>query len=669
MVEPPPARQEATSMIVLLNLPPQPISPAPLAPSLFKAQLQGAGLDTRLYNLNFEFARLVGTAPYEELARNFEVGKFGEWLFVPSAWGRNVGPSEDEFIQQHADDLSALRSVPNPVAWLRLLRSEIVPRFLEESCRRILADGVPRVAAFSCMFFQTSASLALGRLLKEAVPSIKLVYGGASFHSEMGDELIRKATWIDAVSTGEADDVIVPLLQSLLDGETPRDLQGVIARAPDGEIVVGRPHTPVSAAVLDAQPPPDYDDYYADAERLGFLEDPGFLDRVVLMFESSRGCWWGQKQNCTFCGLNAEGMTFRAKTQDKVYEELSHLSARYPMRQIQACDNILATEYWKSLLPRLKETPLRSNGHLLEIYYEIKPNLKRDQIRALGDAGITHVQPGFESMSSRLLDLMEKGVTGIQNVFVLKVCREYGIKVDWNYLLRVPGETAEDYLQQEGWLPYIFHFDPPKNIGPIQCERFSPYFERKGRWAENVRHETWYEAIYPSDIVDLDRVAYFFDCDWKDVLDPVTYVPLTRICTEWRRRWDDDRASLIDNDDPVRGFTVEDRRGREPVIFKLGRVEAAVYRGVRDIAAPRAVHRGLPEDLRAELTEAEVRGILLGLADHGLVLHENDRFLGLGLPPREDDVRLSADRVPVREIAGPRRAVNRGTARLPVIAR
>jgi ribosomal peptide maturation radical SAM protein 1 len=654
-------------MIALVNLPPQPISPAPLAPSLFKAQLQGAGLEVRLHNLNFEFAHLVGLAPYQEMARNFDAGKFGEWLFVPSAWGRNLGPEEEEFIHRYREDLRPLQSVPDPVAWLRHLRRELVPRFLAESCRRILDDGAPRVVAFSCMFFQTTAALALGRMLKEASPAIKLVYGGASFHGEMGDELIRKAPWIDAVSTGEADDVIVPLLRSLDEGETPRDLQSVITRAEDGQIVVGPPHAPVSAAVLDEQPDPDYDDLYADAERLGFLTTPGFLDELVLMFESSRGCWWGQKQNCTFCGLNGEGMTFRAKTQDRVLDTLRHLSERYPMRQLQACDNILATEYWKSLLPRLKEAPLRSkNGHALEIYYEIKPNLRRDQILALGEAGITHVQPGFESMSSNLLKLMEKGVTGIQNVFVLKCCQEYGIKVDWNYLLRVPGETFEDYAQQERWLPSLFHLEPPKSVGPIQCERFSPYFVRKGVWTDHIRHEPWYEAIYPAEQVDLERVAYFFDADWKDVLDPSAYVPLTRLCTEWRGRWEGARPSLVEHDDPVLGLSIEDRRRSEPVILQLGPAEAAVYRGVRDIASPRSVRRGLPADLREKLTEAEVRGILLSLCEHGLVIHEEDRFLGLGLPRSAHAAPIDRRGVPVREISAAPRPVPSGPTRLPL---
>src|SRR5262249_41768562 len=161
-----------------------------------------------------------------------------------------------------------------------------------------------------------------------------------------------------------------------------------------------------------------------------------------------------------------------------------------------------------------------------------------------------YVQPGFEALSSRLLTLMEKGVTAIQNVFVLKCCLEYGIKVDWNYLMRVPGETLEDYRVQEKWVPLLHHFDPPKSVTPIACERFSPYYEKKGRWTSAIRYEPWYEAIYPAGVVDLDRVAYFFEADWKDVLDPSAYAPLVRLCDTWIARWGTGTATLVEYDEP-----------------------------------------------------------------------------------------------------------------------
>ena len=37
------------------------------------------------------------------------------------------------------------------------------------------------------------------------------------------------------------------------------------------------------------------------------------LGRPVDVVETSRGCWWGERSHCTFCGLNGMGMTYRSK--------------------------------------------------------------------------------------------------------------------------------------------------------------------------------------------------------------------------------------------------------------------------------------------------------------------------------------------------------------------
>src|SRR5262249_48286245 len=147
-------------------------------------------------------------------------------------------------------------------------------------------------------------------------------------------------------------------------------------------------------------------------------------DRVALAFEASRGCWWGQKKHCTFCGLNRETMTFRVKSAERVLGTMRRLSSRYTFRHLQAADNILAMSYWKTLLPRLAEERLSSAGKPVSIFFEVKPNLSRAQVKAMADAGVAHVQPGIESLSTHLLELMAKGVTGLQNVYLLKCCAE-----------------------------------------------------------------------------------------------------------------------------------------------------------------------------------------------------------------------------------------------------
>ena len=64
---------------------------------------------------------------------------------------------------------------------------------------------------------------------------------------------------------------------------------------------------------LDALPVPDYSDYFRDLDASGVSADV----LPVLLFETARGCWWGAKSHCTFCGLNGGAMAFRAKSQSR----------------------------------------------------------------------------------------------------------------------------------------------------------------------------------------------------------------------------------------------------------------------------------------------------------------------------------------------------------------
>src|SRR5262249_43828208 len=156
-----------------------------LALSSFKAQLAAAGMGSRVYYLNLDFAQRIGFSAYEALAlfKGVDV-PVGEWLFSREAFGREPGPSEEEYLRRFGDKIRRIHKVPDPTSWLLGVRRWAVRPFLEHCYERLFSGDPPRVVAFSCMFFQTVASLALGRLIKERRPEVKLVYGGACLHDE-----------------------------------------------------------------------------------------------------------------------------------------------------------------------------------------------------------------------------------------------------------------------------------------------------------------------------------------------------------------------------------------------------------------------------------------------------------------------------------------------------
>jgi ribosomal peptide maturation radical SAM protein 1 len=632
-------------MIHLVNMPFASLIHPNLALSLFKAQLDRDGIDGEVFNFNFDFARCIGFGNYSTIAflRGTET-QLGEWLFSREAWGEHFGPDEEEFLSRCGPELEQLAHVDDKVAWLRLIRHDVVPGFLDACLSRLEQYGEPQVVGFSCSFFQTVASLALGRRIKANYPGTKLVYGGACFHGEMGEEFIQKVPWIDAVSTGEADDVFLPLMHSLQKGLDPGELQGVHIRDAVGQVRLGPPTRPVSAEVFESLPDPDYTSFFRDAARVGLERDESWRRRVVLLHESSRGCWWGQKHHCTFCGLGEHLVRYRTRPGIQVYEQLTRLARRYPQaRHIQATDNILAVEHCRDLLPQLEDAPLPGAPNL---FYPVKANMTRAQIKALAGAGVLFVQPGIESLADHLLQLMNKGVTALQNVFFMKACREYGITVYWNILIRLPGEQRADYERMTDWLPKLTHLKPPySGAVETECHRFSPYFEQRGQWASAVRPQPWYEAVFPADLLNLERVAYYFDVDWKDVLSRDFYAPVIGAVAEWMRIWYEEpvlpqlriegrgaaRMDIVDTRQPAAGR------------WHLDALESAIYSAIDGPASLRTIQATLAQH-SIRVADANLQSVLDHFVQLGLTLHDEGRYLALALADNTLDPSLETRR-------------------------
>jgi ribosomal peptide maturation radical SAM protein 1 len=377
---------------------------------------------------------------------------------------------------------------------------------------------------------------------------------------------------------------------------------------------------------LDDLPFPDYDEYFERAERLE-LFPAGHRRQLEILFESARGCWWGQKHHCTFCGLNGKGIAFRGKSPDRVREELRQAAKRYRTVRFSAVDNIIDMSYLKTFLPKLIE-----EGADYDLFYELKANLTREQIKLLSDAGVQSVQPGIESLNSHVLKLMSKGITGIRNVNTLRWARYYGINVIWNILYGFPGETAEDYRQQEEIIRRIAHLQPPDATIRIMMERFSPMFSDRASFpVRYMRPRASYGYVYPKR-VDLERVAYTFDYAFEEGLPASEFRETRRLVAAWREAWRASRKPSLTYQSAEGSLQIEDLRDpSEPVAFTVADPLASVYAALSD--RPNTVAK-VKEELNLALPAGELEAALDEFCAHALMIREGHLFLSLALPAK-----------------------------------
>jgi ribosomal peptide maturation radical SAM protein 1 len=586
---------------------------------LLDAIASARGFPVTTLDLALDFAHQIGAKEYEQLAEH-RGHLFGDWIFAAAAFGDEVPARSLRLLDDFGERIDCLLAgLANPRQRLRCLRDEAVPAYLDH-----LMEAVPwgefRVVGFTSTFQQNAASIALAERIKRQFPEVVVLFGGANFDGPMGLEFVRVVRAIDYAIQGEADVAFPAFLEALSEGRDPRAIAGVIYRR-NGSVPTPQP---AERPNINDLPVPRYESFFVRAESLGLL-GRGARREVDIPFESARGCWWGAKQHCTFCGLNASSMTFRAKSPERVRAELALLAHRYRSFRFEAVDNIMDLDYLQELLPALIAGETSYN-----IFYELKANLSREQLRLLSQAGVRRIQPGIESLSTRVLKLMRKGTRAVHNVNLLRWALYYDIDVAWNLIWGFPGETREDYDSQLALLAWLRHLQPPLGGARIWMERFSPIFQDRASFkVAYVRPEASYAYVYP-DRVDLEQAAYFFDYSFADALPDATYDETRRGVETWKKAWEEEpRPSLVFWSAPG-CLKIEDGRVPEACgTYSFEGPLAEVYRACSD--RPRAVG-SLGRELDLGWSPTALEFALDSFCERGLMMRDGDQYLSLAIP-------------------------------------
>ncbi len=605
-----------------------------IALGLLKAGLNRAGISCAVRYFTFPFAAKIGEQLYLDLANGKPrlTAMLGEWMFADALWGpgrldsdayveevlreRGRGSRSDDFWSSHR--LAAHPTERDEFIETVLRARGAVAAFLDD-CLDEVVRRRPRILGFTSVFQQQIASLALASRVKQALPETFVVIGGANVEGVMGVESVRQFGFLDAAVSGEADAVFPQLVTRVLAGAAVDDLPGVAT----GRTLSLTDTTASKAAAgivdMNALPYPDYDDYF---QQLHFGSDVAPAP-VSVTFETSRGCWWGAKHHCTFCGLNGLSMTYRSKRPQRALDELIALSRRYPDHPISVVDNILDTNYFRTFLPLL-----RDSAATLNLFYEIKANVSKDQLQVLRDAGVSEVQPGIESLSTHVLRLMRKGVTMLQNIQTLKWCKELGIKVMWNVICGFPGETAGDYEQFAAMVPLLTHLQPPILKARLRLDRFSPYFEQAQQYGiTNVRPHAAYEHLYDLPAPAIANLAYFFRFDYADGRQVHHYTaPLLEQLDVWAQHHGSSDLLYVDTENHLLIWDLRPAARRPVHVFEGLRREVLLacdrVHGMAHLETLAERHGG-PHTLP---------GVLADLIADGLLLTEDGHYLTLALP-------------------------------------
>ena len=528
-------KEESMFKVTLINMPFAALSMPSLALTQLKAVVEKEFEDqvsvTLLY-LNHDFASYLGLGLYNHIANSMQAhtSGLGDWFFRQAAFPEEVDNTSEylrRYYLQRDQQFEMLKRV-------LLDKRRGLDDFLDGLISKYHIDEAELVG-FTSMFMQNIACFAMARHIKESNRKIITIMGGANCESPMGQEIVKNVKDIDFVFSGPGLKSFPDFIQNcFLDIDASHVIRGVFSK----KNYALQPHGAIGEEVpIDLSIALDYDPFLQEMEK----RFPNGEIKPTLLFETSRGCWWGERAHCTFCGLNGMTMAYRSMKPEKALEQFNSLF-QYSDRvsHLESVDNILPKNYLEEVLPHL-DTP--SN---MTLFYEVKADLAENDVATLSKARVKHIQPGVESLATSTLKLMKKGTSVFTNLVLLKNCVMYGIKPIWNLLIGFPGEEAQVYEKYIQDIPLLTHLYPPNGVYPVRFDRYSPYFAKADEYGLDLHPLDYYSLSFPFSGESLANFAYYFSdhtVGAKYALDMTKWIDrIDENIGLWAARWNDATA-------------------------------------------------------------------------------------------------------------------------------
>jgi hypothetical protein len=265
---------------------------------------------------------------------------------------------------------------------------EVVEATVNQPAADILKRMVlsqPQVLAFCCYIWNIETVIKISRLVKDALPTVKIVLGGPEvWHRAEG--VIADNPLVDVVLAGEGEASFPLLLDALCLGKQPESVPGACFKTGE-KIVCLPPNRP------QGQPPDPYSAEYFKA-----------LAGRIAYIEGSRGCPY----SCAFC-LSGSGGSVRYFPMERVKRDIIRLAnsgsatIKFVDRTFNA-DPARAREIFKFIMDAAE------NGMFSEkvcFHFEVAGDILDEKtfgLLAAAPAGLFQFEAGIQSLNGAVLE-------------------------------------------------------------------------------------------------------------------------------------------------------------------------------------------------------------------------------------------------------------------------
>jgi len=270
----------------------------------------------------------------------------------------------------------------------------------------------------------------IAKAVKKEGLRLPILFGG--WHPSLVPGQTLQENYVDAVVRGQGDLTLLEIAQQLSEGKDYRGVQGVSSK------LMGMPqHSPERrVALLDDLPTPAF-----------HLADFDAYERVSgerkLAYATSVGCPYA----CNYCtDMVFYKRRFNALEAQRVVSEVIELVERYRIDEVAMLDSNLPVDWRRAreIAQGFLDSP-RKFHWTFQASTDFLCRMSDDDVRLLGESGVSHMGFGTESTSSSVLKLMNKRHQRVDEMYeTARKAAIGGIHVTFNLIFGYPGETEAD---------------------------------------------------------------------------------------------------------------------------------------------------------------------------------------------------------------------------------
>jgi len=295
--------------------------------------------------------------------------------------------------------------------------------YSDENFFRELDEMRPEVVGFQIFSMNRISTFAAIEKLRALNPDVRIVVGGVHA-SIMAAQIVERFPYVVAV-IGEGEETLLELLESFQGGRQLREVKGICYSDGRGPVITGERELITD---LDSLPFPSHEVF--------FESEPA---RDIAHMVASRGCPF----DCSFCCLKAVSRRrYRARSVEKVVQEIKELKARYPqLKEIQFHDDTLLLDNQR-IIKMCKQLAEADLGVDFVCSARVKP-ISEEMFLWMRKAGFTKIMFGLETGSPKLLDAIHKKITRQDVLDLFNALRPFDFDITTFLMCGFPGETLE----------------------------------------------------------------------------------------------------------------------------------------------------------------------------------------------------------------------------------